>query len=567
MWGLLFIAVLSAWPACSLGEPEFLAVFDGWGMFKVHTNSSMTNSNVENACRAVGLWYPCYYTGHETCTNVWTSNCIKLDGSSGDSCRTLSVLSHSLCGTVDAHRCKALDDVFVYQPGSQSAYGVDYDTGQWNMIGANHTNKYALCAGQQEYLTTWDRWAFYKVRVNGQMSTSKMATTCILAGMRSTCHGTGVGTCTSYWSSSCIRLDHVDHTCQNTLELLSSVMCGTTDAYNCQPLIDVYTRHISYGYGVTETGYDSNGSDDNDKYALCAVRECDVSPCLHGTCSVHDQKFTCLCDAGWSGTYCDTLIDSCDSNPCLSGGTCVNEENGYSCICPPTATGNICETVLHTDKCYWISDNRLSNQDAFAMCSKMESHLVQITEIDDQQVLVGLLDDGRNISFWTSNKISPTSMCTCEDGSPLSSDAAPSWVYSAANAGMCVLLDGEVGYTGTYQPCTEEHNFVCQSKALPCNPLNECLNDGICSSCFGDAASTFCTCPEGYIGTFCETRDWCHSNPCPFDWPCVNQDGGYQCEAGTEMRSVSSGYCTPSSCAPGWTCAEDGSAGYYCLSG
>ncbi|XP_019618930.1 PREDICTED: protein jagged-1-like [Branchiostoma belcheri] len=465
MWGLLFsFAVLSAWPACSLGKPEFLTVFDGWEMYKVRTNATMTNENVQNTCRAVGLWYPCYYTGHETCSTFYRPECIKLDGSSSNSCRTLSAFSHSLCGTVDAHKCKALDDIFVYQPGYQSAHGVDYDAGEWNMFGTNHTDKYALCGGQQEYLTTWGRWAFHKVRVNGLMSSTNMRATCDLVGMSYTCYGTGVGTCTSSWSSDCIRFDHVDDTCQNTLELLSSLMCGTTDASSCQPLLNVYTIRGSYGYGVSETGYDTSGSDDNDKYALCAVRQCDISPCVHGTCSVHDQNFTCLCDSGWNGTYCDTLIDSCDSNPCLSGGTCVNEENGYSCICPPTATGNICETVLHTDKCYWISNSPLSNQDASVMCLKMEGHLAKVNDPVDQQVLISYLDDGRNISYWTSNKISPTSMCTCENGSPLSSDAPPPWVYSTANADTCVLLDAEVGYTGTYQPCTEEHNFVCQSK-------------------------------------------------------------------------------------------------------
>ncbi|XP_078603807.1 uncharacterized protein LOC144877653 [Branchiostoma floridae x Branchiostoma japonicum] len=568
MWKLLYIAVLSAWSACSTqGEPEFLTVLDGWDIFKVPANGSMTNENVQTTCEAAGLWYPCYYTGHGTCTNLWASQCVRLDGSNGGSCRTLSVLSNLLCGTVDAHECKDLDDTFVYQPGSESAYGVDYDMGQWNMLGTTHADKYALCAGRQEYLTTWDRWAFSKVRVNGPMSTAKLDETCDLVGMRYTCYGTGEGTCTSRWSSDCISFDHVSNTCQNTLVFLSSQMCGTTNAYDCQPLIDVYVKYTSsYGYGVTETGYDSNGSDDKDKYALCAVRQCDISPCVHGTC-VHGMNFTCMCDAGWSGTHCDTLIDSCDSNPCLSGGTCINERNGYSCMCPPETTGNNCETVLHIDKCYWISDNRLSNQEASVACLKMEGHLAKINERADHQVLVGYLDDGRNSSHWTSNKISPSSMCTCGDGSHLSSDAATSWVYSSANVETCVLLDGEAGYTGTYQPCTEEHNYVCQSKALPCYPLNECLNGGNCSSCFADS-TIFCTCPEGYIGTFCETADWCHSNPCPFDWTCVNQDGGIHCTVPTEMRTmISSGYCTASSCNPGWTCKEDGSSGYYCLSG
>ncbi|XP_035674026.1 neurogenic locus notch homolog protein 1-like isoform X1 [Branchiostoma floridae] len=572
MWKLfIFVAVLSTWPTSSQGEKEYLDSVDGWDFFKVPATGPMTNANVKATCESEGLWHPCYYTGQGTCNGVWASECIKYDGSTSGSCRTLSVLSNVLCGTADPHLCKDLDDTFVYQPGSQSAYGVDYDTGHWGMEGANHTDKYALCAGQHEYVTSWDGLTFYKVRVNGAMTNANVKTTCELAGMGHTCWYTGLGTCTSssYWSSDCVSFSQPGTSCQWTLSFFSFQLCGTTTAYRCDALINTYVKYPigSYdsAYGVVANNYDPAGYHVNDQYALCAARQCEISPCVHGTCEHGVKNYTCLCDAGWSGVHCDTLIDSCDSNPCLSGGTCVDEEDGYSCTCPPQTTGNNCETVHYTDKCYWISDDRLPNEEASMACGNMEGNLAKVNEPADHQVLASYLDDGRNVSFWTSNKISPMSMCACSDGSPLSAIGASSWMYSAASLDMCVLLDSDLGYTGTYQPCAEEHNYVCQSEALTCN-INECQNGGNCSSCFGDT-TVFCDCPQGFTGTFCEMTDWCDPNPCPLDWKCVSEDGGIHCAVPTEMRAVRSSFCTASSCGPGWTCEEEGSAGYSCTRG
>ncbi|XP_078669816.1 uncharacterized protein LOC144910499 [Branchiostoma floridae x Branchiostoma belcheri] len=568
MWRLvLFVTALSAWPGYSQGEQEYLTTLEKWDLFKVRASGPMTNANVQAACEAEGLWHPCYYTGHGTCTGVWTSECVKLDGSDGGSCRTLSVLSNSLCGTVNAHECKALDDTFVYQPGSQSAYGVDYDTGHWGMEGANHTDKYALCAGKQEYLTTWDGLTFYKVRVKGEMTNTNLAATCEMSGMSYPCHGTGLGTCTSHWSSDCLRFSHTGSSCQNTLTFLSSRLCGTTTAYRCPALQNTYVKYPSgyhdSTYGVTTSGWDSSGYRSSGRYAVCAAKHCDISPCVHGTCVQALKNHTCVCDAGWSGEYCDTLTDICSSNPCLSGGTCVTEETGYSCTCPPHTTGNNCETVLHTDKCYRISADRLPNQEATMACEDIHGHLVKINDPVDQQVLAGYLDTGRNVSYWTSNKISTMSLCTCADGAPLS--ATSPWMYSAADQDMCVLLDSDAGYTGTYQPCAEEHNYVCQSEAVTCQ-INECQNGGNCSSCFGDS-SVFCDCPQGFTGTFCETADWCDPNPCPLSWACVNQNGGIYCAVPSRERTSSSSFCAAAPCGPGLTCKEDGTAGYFCLSG
>lgn len=42
------------------------------------------------------------------------------------------------------------------------------------------------------------------------------------------------------------------------------------------------------------------------------------------------------------GTFCDTDINECSSNPCLNGATCVNGLNQWSCNCVPGFNGTNC---------------------------------------------------------------------------------------------------------------------------------------------------------------------------------------------------------------------------------
>lgn len=38
--------------------------------------------------------------------------------------------------------------------------------------------------------------------------------------------------------------------------------------------------------------------------------------------------------AGFSGQYCETEMNECDSAPCLNGAVCQNDVNSYDCFCP-----------------------------------------------------------------------------------------------------------------------------------------------------------------------------------------------------------------------------------------
>ncbi len=35
------------------------------------------------------------------------------------------------------------------------------------------------------------------------------------------------------------------------------------------------------------------------------IDECNIDPCVHGTCQDGDNSYTCTCDPGYTGTNCD----------------------------------------------------------------------------------------------------------------------------------------------------------------------------------------------------------------------------------------------------------------------
>lgn len=73
---------------------------------------------------------------------------------------------------------------------------------------------------------------------------------------------------------------------------------------------------------------------------------CDVLQCDHGTClDTEAGGAECLCDLGWGGLLCDTLLDACDDDPCQNGGTCTDGGDGisYTCACAEGWEGDACE--------------------------------------------------------------------------------------------------------------------------------------------------------------------------------------------------------------------------------
>lgn len=65
--------------------------------------------------------------------------------------------------------------------------------------------------------------------------------------------------------------------------------------------------------------------------------------CQNGaTCVTTDEGYKCYCKTGYTGRYCDTMVDHCSLNHC-NNGTCLNSLKGYSCACFAGYAGHHCE--------------------------------------------------------------------------------------------------------------------------------------------------------------------------------------------------------------------------------
>ncbi|KAI8517238.1 hypothetical protein Bbelb_058190 [Branchiostoma belcheri] len=139
-------------------------------------------------------------------------------------------------------------------------------------------------AALSEYLTSIDRYGFYKVLVSGTMDDDNLIATCAAAGMRHACFHSGTGACAFHWSPDCIKYDHDGVSCITT-ENLAQILCGDPDKLYCPPLDDVFLVRPNYWGEVVGWGIDvdthqhfGDGSSYNNMYALCAGK---AGACYH----------------------------------------------------------------------------------------------------------------------------------------------------------------------------------------------------------------------------------------------------------------------------------------------
>ncbi|XP_022249947.1 von Willebrand factor D and EGF domain-containing protein-like [Limulus polyphemus] len=247
------------------------------------------------------------------------------------------------------------------------------------------------------------------------------------------------------------------------------------------------------------------------------VDPCAPNPCSHGMCIISSKGFQCVCYVGFSGEFCEIQSDPCVHNPC-DHGLCIIDGKGFQCICDIGFSGEFCEVGI--DPC-------LSNPCYHGVCVGRGSGFQCICDVG----FSGLFCEEQQDKC-TSKPCYPGVTCSSVDGH---------FICGTCPAGM----------TGNGVSC-----FVALCHLT-------CLNGGLCFN------QDSCWCPRGFTGNRCETA--------VCDPPCINggrclggnkcacQYGyvGRICETAVCSRSCQNGgLCkTPNkcSCLSGWrgpTCEE-----------
>ncbi|XP_017779050.1 PREDICTED: uncharacterized protein LOC108564494 isoform X2 [Nicrophorus vespilloides] len=82
---------------------------------------------------------------------------------------------------------------------------------------------------------------------------------------------------------------------------------------------------------------------------FCALTQCDLDPCVFGSCQLTENSFKCHCKLGYMGPTCEQKRRPCEGNPCEGRGTCVERgADGFLCRCHAWWEGTRCERrMLH----------------------------------------------------------------------------------------------------------------------------------------------------------------------------------------------------------------------------
>nr|XP_024214483.1 protein crumbs [Halyomorpha halys] len=100
----------------------------------------------------------------------------------------------------------------------------------------------------------------------------------------------------------------------------------------------------------------------------CNSAFCEVTPCQNdGSCISNSMKPVCDCALGFTGRLCEINIDDCASNPCSHKGKCIDGINKFRCDCMGTGyTGTTC--TIDIDEC----STKMADCGSFGECKNTE---------------------------------------------------------------------------------------------------------------------------------------------------------------------------------------------------
>jgi hypothetical protein len=213
-----------------------------------------------------------------------------------------------------------------------------------------------------------------------------------------------------------------------------------------------------------------------------------AAACNNGTCVNGENSFSCACDDGFSGAFCQTNVDDCLGVVCQNGALCQDSVADYTCICPPNYFGKNC-------------DARYNACAANACVNGAEC----------------VVSDASAVGY----------VCECPKGF-----VGP---YCGNDVNECATdpcLNG-----GTCEDLVARYNCLCQTgwegKQCESNP-NDCIlvtepceNGG---SCIDRVGGFQCACTAGWSGIDCAVDvDECLSFPCENGGTCSQGLGFFGC--------------------------------------
>uniref|UniRef100_A0A803SUA7 EGF-like domain-containing protein n=1 Tax=Anolis carolinensis TaxID=28377 RepID=A0A803SUA7_ANOCA len=271
-----------------------------------------------------------------------------------------------------------------------------------------------------------------------------------------------------------------------------------------------------------------------------------LDPCIQNRCSDHGfclpnlNNYTCQCRLGYEGPFCEVEANECSSSPCKNGATCLDLIGHFSCQCNPGFKGKF-------------------------QCSPFTWH---ISYCVDQPCQNGATCEDTENGF----------KCNCSSGKDLYIILAFSFVCvgcASSDISAIYFLTRKTWHVYVVSSWHEEDGFEglnCEINFDDCS-YHFCKNNSTCLDLVGDYA---CICPPGFTGNNCEIEvDECLSDPCHNGGTCVEHLNAFRClcphgfqvgNQATIIVQLSNHYTTPCLRTPIGTNQECLSAEKYCLS-
>ncbi|UJR30132.1 hypothetical protein I4U23_017673 [Adineta vaga] len=310
------------------------------------------------------------------------------------------------------------------------------------------------------------------------------------------------------------------------------------------------------------------------------INSCDSNPCVNGgTCyttgmgrkkrlnggvcrSTETGGVVCACPVGFTGVRCETSILPCDSNPCLNKGVCIYDPvtMQMKCQCCGLATGTFCEILLNpcNNSIPYCFNNGTcvldSNSKPMCMCPSTFTGLYCETYTNPCTCTT------------INNGLSYACICPSQLTGPNCLTANPCGLQPCLNGGTfsspCAsnpcINGGTCQIVGTSYTCLCPTVFTgptCSQSLSLCSTI-QCINGGTCSD-YGSFA--ICNCLINFTGERCQYVNQCYpTSPCLNGGTCISVLNSFSCQCPVGRTGTTCQLFSDNPCAGGQRCLNGG---------